>query len=716
MHNFFGKNANAWARGPPGHDEGDPGGGPRSDSGSGPGAGPGPGPGPGRAGAGPRDGGGEQLNGAVRNAYEHAKALMYKRKKKEENRSYYQENLKRVAVKEEKNYLIFQIREGVGHVPFNDIGKMLDNLEITAADVVSIAGNPYNPNEFEILLKEEKNVNIATLNMKLDDIGAPVTVNKMGKMEEIFIIRNLPLTLNESLVRKWIKEAVSPFVEKVHDITPLKHTKRQLGDVGEVALKFFEGKFDGNWRVSVSPKGTAEVPSFVAVGPENLQGTVKYSKRVQPINELCWSCYVPGHKRSDKDGEGRMVCSGPKDWKEYVKEFQDNAVNVSGKPTEELFSFNDTGPIIAKYEAEIADYVDRLEKENEEKQNREAALKKVKEALEDNNEKWEKIVKERNQQLKNQKRECEENLEKEKKDERAIKKLTEEIEMLRENLKDSNLVNKNLQEEIENLTTENNEILEKTLEDAVMIADANMENAGLDFVNTTLLNIVERNSAAEEEVAVEETQDESVDTVKDNQSEDDQMDQEVSEADRIIDDPILTNEDVFEENEMEAEKTVESSEAKKHGLSPESVGQGPPDGKQIMRSNSLDPTKNRSDRKESLSDYPPPIFPPPPPPPPPPPFLPPPPLVKRKSILRVSKGMIVEIFDEEAGPIKAKILSRQVKTGSKDFKQYKDCFNVLIIEGNTNYPTGTEMGFDLSNPMSFSFVRSVRQSSTSETE
>ena len=58
-----------------------------------------------------------------------------------------------------------------------------------------------------------------------------------------------------------------------------------------------------------------------------------------------------------------MVCSGPKDWKEYVKEFQDNAVNISGKPTEELFSFNDTGPIIAKYEAEIADYVDKLEKE-----------------------------------------------------------------------------------------------------------------------------------------------------------------------------------------------------------------------------------------------------------------------------------------------------------------------------------------------------------------
>ena len=78
--------------------------------------------------------------------------------------------------------------------------------------------------------------------------------------------------------------------------------------------------------------------------------------------------------------------------------------------------------------------------------------------------------------------------------------------------------------------------------------------------------------------------------------------------------------------------------------------------------------------------------------------------------------MIVEIFDEEAGPIKARILSRQVKTGSKGYKQFKDWFNVVIIEGNTNYQTGTEMGFDLSNPNSFSFMQTVRQSSTSETE
>ena len=234
MRYYFGRNA--WQGGPPRHDGG--------------GQGPGPGGGPG-GGAGYVEGRGGEISAAVRKAQDQAKALVYQRKKKEENRSNFQENLKRIAVKDEKNYLIFQFREGVTQVSFDEIGRILDDLDITASDVVSIAGNPYNSMEFEILLKEEKVIDLATLSRQLDENTAPVTVNKMGKMEEVLIIRNLPLTLKQSLVRNWIKDAVSPFVDKVHDIIPLKHTKRQLGNIGDEALKFFEGKFDGNWRVSV---------------------------------------------------------------------------------------------------------------------------------------------------------------------------------------------------------------------------------------------------------------------------------------------------------------------------------------------------------------------------------------------------------------------------------------------------------------------------------
>ena len=300
MNGFFGRR-NAWADGPPpGGGNFDPTvGGPRGNMGSG--------------------GGSEQAD-ALRKARAEARALVYKRKKKEENRSIFQETLKRDFIKE-KNYLIFQLREGEDRCSYDVIGEILDNLGLTANDVVSIAENPYNEREIEVLMKDETEFEIAEWSRKLDALDAPVTVNKMGKLEEVFIIRNLPLTLDQTSVKKWIEDAVSPFVEEVHDITPLKHSRRKLNEVGEKASKFFEGKFDGNWRVAVTPKGAAEVPSFVVIGPKNLSGVVKYSKRGQPVNELCWSCYAPGHKRRDKDEDGKFICPGPKEWKTYVVDF-----------------------------------------------------------------------------------------------------------------------------------------------------------------------------------------------------------------------------------------------------------------------------------------------------------------------------------------------------------------------------------------------------------
>ena len=76
---------------------------------------------------------------------------MYQRKKKEENRSILQETLKRDFIKE-RNYLIFQLKEGEDRCSYEAIGEILDNLGLTAADVVSIAENPYNDREMEVLL------------------------------------------------------------------------------------------------------------------------------------------------------------------------------------------------------------------------------------------------------------------------------------------------------------------------------------------------------------------------------------------------------------------------------------------------------------------------------------------------------------------------------------------------------------------------------------
>ena len=682
MSNYFGRNA--WLRGPP------------RPAGQGPGPGGGQGPG---GGAGYVEGRGGEISSAVKKAQDQAKALVYQRKKKEENRSNFQENLKRIAVKDEKNYLIFQFREGVTQVNFDEIGGILDKLDITASDGVSIAGNPYNSNEFEILLKEEKAIDIATLGRKLDENSAPVTVNKMGKMEEVLIIRNLPLTQKRSLVTNWIKDAVSPFVDKVHDITPLKHTKRQLGHIGDEALKFFEGKFDGNWRVSVTPKGTAEVPSFVAVGPENLQGTVKYSKRVQPVNELCWSCYTPGHKRSDKNDKGDFVCSGPKEWKEYVKEFQENAVNISGKPSEDLFSFSDTGPIIAQLEAELASQLDNIEKANKEKEIREEALKQAQEglneALEQNNDKWQAIVKDQEKQKLAQENEFKEKLKEIKKNNEEdvenlrrineewqaksktvssgknddIEKLRKEVEIMRVELNMSKNNNEALKGEISDLRVENEKLQEQSVYDVLDIADISQKNEDL-------LNMVIQKSTLIEDEQVESDGIESQDLLE-------------------------ANNDVFLNDKSAA------GDGKKHSLSPDSVVSCAPQEKIVRTKSTERSTVKSTSEAENL------LTPNPPPPKVPPPF---PPTVPRKSppsILRpLRNGFEVEIYDQEMGNIIGKIVSCQVKKGHADYQKFKDHWNVKIIKGNKIYKDGEKQGFNLSNTKSYRIL-SMQQPSTS---
>ena len=133
MNGYFGRR-NAWADGPPpggGGGNFDPTvGGPRGSGGGGP----------------------ANLAEAARQARVEARAIVYQRKKKEENRSIYQETLKRDFIKE-KNYLIFQLREGEDRCSYDAIGEVLDNLGLTATDVVSIAENPYNEREIEVLME-----------------------------------------------------------------------------------------------------------------------------------------------------------------------------------------------------------------------------------------------------------------------------------------------------------------------------------------------------------------------------------------------------------------------------------------------------------------------------------------------------------------------------------------------------------------------------------
>ena len=664
MNGFFGRR-NAWADGPP------PGGGNFDPV------------------VGGNIGGGGGGPAHLADAARQARAIVYQRKKKEENRSIYQETLKRDFIKE-KNYLIFQLREGEDRCSYDDIGDILDKLGLTASDVVSIADNPYNDREIEVLLKDETELEIAEWSRKLDALDAPVTVNKMGKLEEVFIIRNLPLTLDQTTVKKWIEDAVAPFVEEIHDITPLKHSRKKINEVGAKASKFFEGKFDGNWRVAVSPKGAAEVPSFAVFGPQNLPGVVKYSKRGQPVNELCWSCYAPGHKRSDKNQEGKFVCPGPKDWMTYVIDFQEKAAEVSGKSAEELFSFTDGGPLQRRLERELAAIADSLEEAKKEKESKEKALKKAQEdvkfQIEENNTKWRKV-------MSDQEKDFHERLESAKKEhfDEAFNKMRDEMEILKVRLEETQRRNEDLKLDILDLKRQNEKLNEKSVEDSLDMADISQQNEKLVKMVAKGSTLDEVANSTEVPVVVVEG--------------------------KLDDDPMLTNDDLCKDGGVEAEKL----EGKKHRLSPLSVDSGLPREKQLVRTKSIEKSVIvRSDLESTTpSLLPLPAIPPPPstthkisPPPSPPP---PPKKSSPNSILRpIGKGSMVEIFDETSGSITAKIISCQVKRGHKEYQKYKDYWNVKVINGNNVFKAGVERGFDLSNTNSYKIINSwpSQQSST----
>ena len=667
MNGYFGRR-NAWADGPPpGGGNFDPTvGGPRGNEGGG--------------------GGAANLTEAVRRARTEARAIVYQRKKKEENRSIFQETLKRDFIKE-KNYLIFQLREGEDRCSYNAIGEVLDNLGLTASDVVSIAENPYNEREIEVLMKEETEFEIADLSRKLDDLDAPVTVNKMGKLEEVFIIRNLPLTLDQTTVRNWIKDAVGPFVEEIHDITPLKHSRKKINEVGAKASKFFEGKYDGNWRVAVTPKGAAEVPSFAVFGPQNLPGAVKYSKRGQPVNELCWSCYAPGHKRSDKDQDGKFICPGPKEWMTYVVDFQEKAAEIAGKPAEELFSFTDGGPLHRRMERDLAELANRLEEAKKEKDVKEKALEEARAAvklqIEEKDKEWQKVISDRENDF----NERLENAKKEHLDE-AFNKMKEEMEIMKVRLEETENRNKDLKEENLDLKKQNEDLNGKSIEDSLDMADISKKNE-------ELIKMVTNGSTLDEIPNGNEVPAVIVDG-------------------KLDDDPMLTDDAVFEDASEEDVTFV----GKKHGLSPLSVDSGLPKGKQLVRRKSIEKSVIvRHDQEPFTPSL---LALPPPPttpqkkspsvskssddlsyrsPPPKPGRKPPSPIIRP-----ISKGFIIEISCENGVSVTGKVKECQVKKSSRDYQKYKNLWNVEIIKGNDLYKEGESFGFDLKNPKSYEII------------
>ena len=81
-----------------------------------------------------------------------------------------------------------------------------------------------------------------------------VNISKFDKIEEFLTIYGLPLSSNMDYVKEQISDSVKAFVKEVIEVIPLKHGNENGDD-------FFNGKYNGIWRVKVSPRLERQIPN-----------------------------------------------------------------------------------------------------------------------------------------------------------------------------------------------------------------------------------------------------------------------------------------------------------------------------------------------------------------------------------------------------------------------------------------------------------------------
>ena len=134
-------------------------------------------------------------------------------------------------------------------------------------------------------------------------------MSKFDRVEEFIMIYGLPLTSEVEELSEKIADTIKPFVKSILEIVPCRHKADTPDD-------FFEGHYDGNWRVKCVPKINKQVPNFIVVGKNSqVMGKVVYTKKMGIKEEMCSDCFSTQHFRRSPE------CAGLRDWSEYCKEF-----------------------------------------------------------------------------------------------------------------------------------------------------------------------------------------------------------------------------------------------------------------------------------------------------------------------------------------------------------------------------------------------------------
>ena len=209
------------------------------------------------------------------------------------------------------------------------LNKVLRTVGFKGSDFLSIKLNDYRDSQAEVLLKDGVTWNLEDIERKLKEAGLNVTVSRFDEKEEVVNIFGLPLTNNVEEMKEKIREAVEPFVTRVKEIIATVHN----GEGGDESEDFFDGLYDGNYKVKIQPLKDAlvQIPNFIVVDKDKkVCAKVVYSKSINEKKYMCTSCYETDHFRDN------VLCKGPKTWDKYAEEFEVTWREALGRKSDEV--------------------------------------------------------------------------------------------------------------------------------------------------------------------------------------------------------------------------------------------------------------------------------------------------------------------------------------------------------------------------------------------
>ena len=102
-------------------------------------------------------------------------------------------------------------------------------------------------------------------------------------------------------MKEELEDSVRAFVSKIVDCNPSHyHPKDHNGD-------FFAEKLNGAWRIRVVPKKDMDIPNYIVVGKEKVQGRVIYTNNSSLRITQCANCYSEDHLMNDASCPG-IIC------------------------------------------------------------------------------------------------------------------------------------------------------------------------------------------------------------------------------------------------------------------------------------------------------------------------------------------------------------------------------------------------------------------------